>query len=204
MADTPSFDEVLKNALDGIDSDDVRIFYGYLDDLKRKAARSLTHKARQMPGASNVAASALFSLLCDVAVLDIPLNDVDNKTGLPALWPLLLQYVERHCRKWNEWHNAKMRKGVEVSLHGAADVNRTIDDVDRTIDPEDHRASVDDAERYDEVVQRLIERLTEEEQQVLKAKLAGKSLAEIATLIGRSEKTVSNRLAHIREVLQTL
>jgi DNA-binding NarL/FixJ family response regulator len=39
---------------------------------------------------------------------------------------------------------------------------------------------------------------------VLEGRLAGKSLADIALLIERSENTVSNRLANIRQVLQTL
>src|SRR6266704_2877308 len=93
MADTPPFDDVLRQALRRLDNDDVRLFYEYLEDLKRRAARSLSGKARMMPGASAVAASALLSLLCDLAVLDIPLSDVDDQ-GRPAVWPLLLKYVE--------------------------------------------------------------------------------------------------------------
>jgi RNA polymerase sigma factor (sigma-70 family) len=148
-----------------------------------------------MPWASAVAASALPSLLCDLAVLKVPLNDVDDR-GRPALWPLLLKYVERHCVKWNKRNKAKMRKGVEEPLHGAAGGGRTID-------PEDYRAPGDDEERFAAALERLYERLSDEERQVLEARLAGKSLAEIAVLIERSENTVSNRLASIREVLQT-
>jgi hypothetical protein len=196
MADTPPFEDVIQQALQGLDNEDVRLFYEYFEDLKRRAARALTGKARVMPGASAVAASALLSLLCDLAVLKIPLNDVDDQ-GRPALWPLLLKYVERHCDKWNKWHGAKMRKGVEVSLHGAANGGRTID-------PEDHRAPADEEERFAAALGRLCERLSDEERRVLEARLAGKSLAEIALLIERSENTVSNRLAHIRQVLETL
>ncbi len=90
-----------------------------------------------------------------------------------------------------------MRKGAEVSLHAAADAGRTID-------PEDYRAPADDEGAFAAALARLGERLTDEERQVLEARLAGKSLAEIARLIGRAEGTVSNRLAHIREVLQAL
>jgi RNA polymerase sigma factor (sigma-70 family) len=196
MADTPPFDDVLRQALQGLDNEDVRLFYEYFEDLKRRAARSLGSKARVMPGASAVVASALLSLLCDLAVLQIPLNDVDDQ-GRPALWPLLLNYVERHCDKWNKWHQAKMRQGIEVSLHAAADAARTID-------PEDYRAPVGDEERFAAALEQLCERLSDEERRVLEARLAGKSLPEIALLIERSENTVSNRLARIREVLQTL
>jgi DNA-binding CsgD family transcriptional regulator len=196
MSDAPPFDHVLQQALRGLDNEDVRLFYEYFDDLKRRAARALAGKARLMPGASAVAASALLSFLCDLAVLDIPISDVDDQ-GRPALWPLLLQYVERHSDKWNKWHQAKMRKGAEVSLHAAADAGRTID-------PEDYRAPADDEGAFAAALARLCERLTDEERRVLEARLAGKSLAEVALLIGRSENTVSNRLARIREVLQAL
>jgi DNA-binding CsgD family transcriptional regulator len=196
MADTPPFDDVLQQALEGLDNEDVRFFYEFVDDLKHTAARSLGGKARVMPGASAVAASALWSLLCDLAILKISLCDVDDQ-GRPALWPLMLKYVERHCDKWNKWHQAKMRQGVEVSLHGNVDGSRTID-------PEDHRAPADDDERFAAALERLYAQLSDEERQVLGARLAGKSLAEIALLIGRAENTVSNRLARIREVLQTM
>ena len=196
MADTPPFDDVLRQAVQGLNNEDVRLFYEYFEDLKRKAARCLTGKARVMPGASAVAASALLSLLCDLAALNIPLNDVDDQ-GRPAVWPLLLKYVERHCDKWNKWHQAKMRKGVEVPLQGATDGGRTID-------PEDHRAPADDEGRFAAALGQLCERLSEEERRVLEARLAGKSLAEIAVLIERSENTVSNRLARIRQILETL
>jgi DNA-directed RNA polymerase specialized sigma24 family protein len=196
MADTPPFEDVLQQALQGLNSEDVRLFYEYFEDLKTRAARALTGKARVMPGASAVAASALLSLLCDLAVLDIPLNDVDDQ-GRPALWPLLLKYVERHCDKWNKWHQTKMRKGVEVPLQGGADGGRTID-------PEDYRAPAEDEKAFAAALGRLCERLSDEERRVLEARLAGKSLAEIALLIERSENTFSNRLAKIRLVLQTL
>src|SRR5262245_10729699 len=193
MADTPPFDEVLQQALQGLDKEDVRLSYESCVALKRWAAQALSGKARRFPGASGVAASALLSLLCDLAVLKVPLSDVDDQ-GRPAVWPLLLQYVERHCDKWNKWHQAKMRRGAEVSLHGAADAGRTID-------PEDYRAPADDEGEFAAALERLCAQLSEEERRVLEARLAGKSLAEIALLIERSENTVSNRLAHIREVL---
>jgi DNA-binding NarL/FixJ family response regulator len=53
-------------------------------------------------------------------------------------------------------------------------------------------------------LERLCVRLSDEERRVLEARLAGKSLAEIALLIERCENTVSNRLIRIREVLNTL
>jgi hypothetical protein len=195
MANTPPFDEVLQQALHDLDNEDVRLFYDYFEDLKGRAGRALSGKARLMPGASAVAASALLSLLCDLAVLKIPLSDVDDQ-GRPALWPLLLRYVDRHCDKWNKWHQAKMREGAKVSLHGA--------DAGRTIDPEDYRAAADDEGQFAAALERLCAQLSEEERRVLEARLAGKSLAEIALLIERSENTVSNRLAHIREVLREL
>jgi RNA polymerase sigma factor (sigma-70 family) len=192
MAETPRFDDVLQQAQQGFNNEDVRFFLDYTEDLKRLASRWLTGRARVMPGVSAVAASALASMLRDLAGGPIPLNDVDNQ-GRPALWPLLLKYVERHCKKWNAWYQAKKRKGVEVSLHAGV-----------TIDPEDYRAPADDEKRFAEVLEELDKKLSEEERQVVEARLAGKTPAEIAEIIGKSESTVYNILARIRKVLQTL
>jgi REP element-mobilizing transposase RayT len=143
----------------------VRIFYEYLDDLKKCARRHLGGKARVMPGATAAAQSALLSMLCDLAVQNIPLGDVDAE-GRPALWPLLLKYVERHCDKWNNWHQAKKRKGAEVSLSAASG--------GRTIDPDDYRAPADDEARFGAAFEILCARLTDEERQVLEGRLGVK------------------------------
>jgi hypothetical protein len=121
MADTPALEDVLRNALSGLDDDDVRIFYRYFEELKRLARSLLRRKARAFPGESAVAQSALLSLLADASFHQIPLTDVDEE-GYPALWPLLLKYIERHCNKWNKYYRAKKRQGKEVPLaaHGGS------------------------------------------------------------------------------------
>jgi DNA-binding CsgD family transcriptional regulator len=223
MKDTPEFQEVLKQAMQGVDSEDVRLFYDYFEELKRHACRFLCSKARVMPGASAVVASALSSLICDVALREVldAVKDpalrsyvegrverlegagvAEGDDGRPALWARLLVYVERHCDKWKKWHKTKGRDGTEVSLHGAGDGSGTIE-------VEDYRAPGDEEGCYEERLQTaafeaLSARLTEEEIQVLMGRLGGESLAQIAKTIDRSENTVSNRLARIREVLETL
>ena len=52
MADAPPFDDVLRQALAGLDGDDVRLFYGYFEELKRHARRHLRSKAQLAPGSS--------------------------------------------------------------------------------------------------------------------------------------------------------
>jgi hypothetical protein len=118
MADPPTFDESLRQALARQDNEDVRIFYDYFEDLKWQARRHLNRKAAAMPGASAVAQSALLSLFCDLALQQVLLSDVDEY-GYPMLWPLMLKYLERHCDKWNKYYLAKKRKGAKVSLGGS-------------------------------------------------------------------------------------
>jgi RNA polymerase sigma factor (sigma-70 family) len=196
MADTPPFDEALRQALAGLDNEDVRIFYDYFEDLKRQARRHLGRRAATVPGSSAVAQSALLSLFCDLAVQQVPLADVDEH-GYPMLWPLVLRYVERHCDKWNKYYLAKKRKGAEVSLGaGGADGDR--------LDPADHREAAEDEAKFVAACEALSDRLSEEERAVLEGRLRDETLEQIAARIGRSESTVSNRLSRIRAVLETM
>jgi RNA polymerase sigma factor (sigma-70 family) len=196
MADTPPFDEALRRALAGLDSEDVRIFYDYFEDLKRQARRHLGRMAAAMPGSSAVAQSALLSLFCDLALQQIPLSDVDEH-GYPMLWPLVLKYVERHCDKWNKYYLAKKRKGAEVSLGaGGADGGG--------LDPADHREAAEDEAKFVAACEALSDRLSAEERTVLEGRLRDETLEQIADRIGRSESTVSNRLSRIRAVLETM
>jgi DNA-directed RNA polymerase specialized sigma24 family protein len=195
MADAPSFEETLRQALAGLDNEDVRIFYDYFEDLKRKVRRHLGRKATVMPGASAVAQSALLSLFCDLALQQIPLSDVDEH-GYPMLWPLVLKYLERHCDKWNKYHGTKKRKGVEVSLTAAGAGAPGID-------PADHRAPAEDEQAFVSACEALDAKLSAEERAVLEGRLKGETLEAIASKVGRSEATVSNRLSRIRTVLET-
>jgi ECF sigma factor len=194
MADAPTFDETLQQALAGGDNEGVRIFYAYFEDLKRLARRHLGRKARSMPGESAVAQSALLSLFCDLALTTIPFTDVDEH-GKPMLWPCLLKYVERHCDKWNKYYLAKKRSGVEVSLAGSAE--------EGGFDPADHRAPADDETRFAEALEALAIRLSDEELAILEGRLKDESLEQLAARIGRAESTVSNRLNRIRALLET-
>jgi RNA polymerase sigma factor (sigma-70 family) len=195
MADTPTLDETLRQAQAGVNNEDVRIFYAYFEELKRCARRHLSRPAGAVPGSSAVAQSALFSLFRDVEAQRIPLSDVDEY-GYPMLWPLLLRYVERHCDKWNKWHEVEKRRAKVVSLGGGADGQPGVD-------PADHRAAPDDEEKFAAILEALSARLSAEERKVLECRLQGESLEQIAARIGRSESTVSNRLNRIRSLLET-
>jgi len=196
VANTPTFEETLRQALKGLDNQDVRIIYAYFEDLKQQARRCLGHKARTMPGDSALVQSALLSLFCDLALQQIPLSDVDEH-GYPMLWPLLLRYVERHCDKWNKYYLAKKRLGVEVSLGATGSDEADGFEPADPHDPTDERA-------FEAACLALSTRLSEEEQAVLQGRLRDETLEQIATRVGRSESTVSNRLNRIRTVLETL
>jgi hypothetical protein len=187
MADPPPFDEALRQALAGLGSEDVRIFFEYFEELKGQVRKHLGGKARTMPGSSAVAQSALLSLFADLALQKIPLSETDEY-GYPMLWPLLLEYVERHCNKWKAYYRAKKRRRTETSL---------------AVEPEDHRAAPGEESEFVASCEALYTLLSAEEQAVLEARLRDETLEQIAARIGRSESTVSNRLARIRAVLES-
>jgi DNA-directed RNA polymerase specialized sigma24 family protein len=192
----PPFNETLRQALAGVDNEDVRIFYAYFEDLKRQARRHLGRKAATHPGESAVVQSALLSLLCDLALQGIPLADVDEY-GYPMLWPLMLQYLERHCDKWNKYYLAKKRQGVEIPLASGSTATG-----EGGLDLADYREGVEEEQGYVSACAELYAQLSEEERVVLEGRLQDKSLEEIAAQIGRAASTVSNRLKRIRTLLE--
>jgi DNA-directed RNA polymerase specialized sigma24 family protein len=197
MADPPTFDDVLRQALAGLYNDDVRIFYDYFEDLKRRVRRHLSPKASIMPGPSAVAQSALLSMFGDLAIQQIPLGDVDEY-GCPMLWPLLLKYLERHCDKWNKYYLALKRNATVLPL----EPRRAGDEGAPGIDPPDRRAPADAEAAYIATLEALVARLSPDDQAVLEGRLKDETLEQIALRIGRCESTVSNRLSHIRVVLE--
>ena len=194
MTDPPSLDEMLRGAFARANDDNIQIFYAYFEELKQHVRRYLSRKSRLFPGESHVAQSAMFSLFCDLAVQDIPLQDVDEH-GYPMLWPLLLKYVERHCEKWKKYYRAKKRSVPVVPLSASGPENFTFD-------LPDHRG-VDDEDAVGEALANLYARLTPRQQRVADHSAQGKTLEEIATEIGCSESLVSLEKKAIRTLLQT-
>jgi hypothetical protein len=194
MAEPPALDDVLRNALSGIDDEDVRLFYSFFDELKRSAWSLLRRKARAFPGESAVAHSALLSVLADVSVGQIPLADTDEAGGL-ALWPLLLKYLERHCNKWNKYYRAKKRQGKEVSLGGQGESPAALD-------PADPGPSPAEEAEFADAWELLEKKLKPRQYQVATLAAQGRTLEEIAQALGCSETTVSNDKKAIRQVLE--
>jgi DNA-binding CsgD family transcriptional regulator len=194
VVDAPPVEEMLRRALADVD-DDVRLFFAYFEELKDHVRKYLGRKARQSPGESAVAQSALLSLFCDVALQGIPLSDVDE-FGYPALWPLLLKYIERHCNKWNKYYRAKKRRGLEVSL-AAGDSSRL------GIDPPDHREQADEEAAVGAALETLYARLTPRQQSVADLTATGHTLEAIARQLDCSESLVSLEKKTIRRLLET-
>jgi hypothetical protein len=188
-------EDVLARAFDGVDDEDVRLFYEYFEELKSHVRKHLSQKAKVLPGESAVAQSALLSLFCDATLARVPLTDIDEY-GYPALWPLLLKYVERHCNKWNKYYRAKKRKGVEVSLSSD-------DSSAPGIDPPDHRSAADDEEVVGATLEALYAKLTPRQRRVADLTALGHTLKEIATALDCSESLVSLEKKAIRVLLET-
>jgi hypothetical protein len=194
MADTPALEDVLRSALSGIDDDDVRLFYSYFDELKHLARSLLRRKARAFPGESAVAHSALLSMLADVPVQQIPLTDTDEE-GYPALWPLLLKYIERHCNKWNKYYRAKKRQGKEVPLGAPGGWQPALE-------PAEPRPSPAEEAEFADAWDMLESKLKPRQREVATLAAQGRTLEEIAQALKCSETTVSNDKKAIRSVLE--
>ncbi len=188
--DAPPLDETLRQAFAGIDNDDVRLFYEYLDELKQEVRRRLPREAQAFPGSSAIAQSALGSMLADLAWHRIPLSDTDE-FGYPMLWPLLLKYVERHCNKWRAYYRTKKRSGQAVPLQAVGELR-------------DHRESATSEEDFISLCTAFFDKLDPLDQRICQGRLENKSLAEIAAEVGYSDTTVSKRLRRIRDKLETL
>ena len=195
MADAPSLDDMLRRVLGQVNDDDVRLFYEFFDELKAHVRRYLGYRARKFPGSSAVAQSALFSLFCDLALQQVCLSDVDEH-GYPALWPLLLKYLERHCHKWNKYYRARKRKAREVSL-AAGGPGRP------AIDPPDHRAPAGDEGEVGAALEALYAKLTPRQRRVAERTAGGHTLAEVAAELGCSQSLVSLEKKTIRRLLET-
>lgn len=191
----PSLNDLLRRDLSCLNDDDVRLFFDYFDELKRHVRKYLGRRARQFPGESAIAESAFFSLLCDVTPQGIPLADVDEH-GYPALWPLLLQYIERHCHKWNKYYRAKKRRGVEVPLAAG-------DPSSPGIEPRDHRAPSDEEETVGAILEELYAKLTPRQRRVADLTTADYTLAEIASELQCSQSLISLEKKKIRSLLAT-
>jgi hypothetical protein len=196
MSDTPSRTETSPRSFAGLDNEDAGVYLARFEELKRQARKHLGRKAQVSPGATGVAASALGSLIRDLEFNQIPLSDVD-KYGYPMLWPLLLKYVERHCDNANKLYRAKKRNAAEVPLGPGADG-------ERGIEPVDHRPSPEDQVVAKDLIERLCERLTPLDNEVLRGRLQVETLTQIAARANRSAAWVSSCLVHIRNVLQEL
>lgn len=193
--DAPALEDMLRRAFERVDDDDVRLFYLYFEELKEHVRRYLGEKARQLPGESAVAQSALFSLFCNVTLARLPLSGTDEY-GYPVLWPLLLLYIERHCNKWNKYYRAKKRKAAVVPL-AAGEAGHT------AVEPPDYRGSSDDEAMVGEALEALYARLTSRQRCVADLTAAGRTLEEIAEELDCSESLVSMEKKAIRKLLET-
>lgn len=190
MSDAPPIDAMLRDVFTRTGGDDVRLFYAYFEELKGHVRKYLSTKARLFPGESHVAQSALFSMFCDLAIQQIPLEERDEH-GYPMLWPLLLKYIERHCEKWKKYYRAKKRNAGEVAL-AAVD----------GLDPADFRGGDDEATVGDALAA-LYQRLTPRQQRVADLSAQGKTLDQIAAELDCSESLVSIEKKAIRRLLET-
>ena len=188
MTPVPSFDHVLDQALAAQRNDDVRIFYEYFEVLKGKVRAKATSKVKAAVGESAVVQSALFSLFEDVRHAGLPLDDRDH-LGRPALWPLLLRHIERHCDKWNKYYRVRNERGFGGS------------DSQAGFDPADPRGDALTEGDVRGVCDELAARMTAQESAVFGSWVAGHTLEESAAAVGCSEAKVSYLRKRIRDYL---
>lgn len=185
----PTLDDVLDQALSGIENEDVEVFYQYFDQLRSRVRSKLIVKARTAVGESAILHSALLSMFADVRALRIPLTDVDGD-GRPMLWPLLLKYIERHCNKWNSYYRAAKVK-QEFPIGPSSDSSFGYD-------PAARDAGLDEEEILG-LCEQLNSKMTKDEQAVFEDWIQGKTIEESAKRIDCSESKISYLRKRVRD-----
>src|SRR5262249_29074380 len=112
-----------------------------------------------------------------------------------GLWSLLTVITLRKCGRLVErFHTGMRRLDAEVSA-GRADSATSWDVVASDPTPEE-------AAMLTETVERLLQGMEGRERQIVTLALQGAAVAEIATEVGRTRRTVQRVLARVKEQLQ--
>ncbi len=173
-----------------------RVVREYSDRLLRLAKSRLGSKLQAKICPEDIVQSALMSFFRTQ-----PSNsEAAGKADVPAdLWGLLVIITLRKCLKWHDAFNTDKRSVLrERSLNsGTSDTGFALGLLSREPGPED-------VAMVCELSESLLECFDERHQEMLRLRLQGLEIAEIATALKSSKRTVSRVIAAAKLKLQDL
>lgn len=114
------------------------------------------------------------------------------------LWALLVKITVRKCSNKVDWF-LSAKRNINLELEGKVSNSRDSSINAIANEPTAHEISI-----FHELLDQLLDSLSELQQQVVGLRLQGYSNLEISEKIGRSERTVYRTLNNVREILTDL
>ncbi len=114
------------------------------------------------------------------------------------LWALLVKITVRKCANKVEWF-LSAKRNINLELEGKVSNSRDSSINAIASEPTAHEISI-----FHELLDQLLDNLTELQQEVVGYRLQGFSNLEISEKIGRSERTVYRALNNVRDILREL
>jgi RNA polymerase sigma-70 factor, ECF subfamily len=122
-----------------------------------------------------------------------------EKDGADGLWGLLVVITVRKCAKWADVFTAEKRSASrEVSLNSGFPGGSVPGDVVAR-EPGPTEVAI-----LSELIERMLARLDERQQQMISLRMQGYELEEIAEQLRSSRRTVSRTIQEAKEVLRQL
>lgn len=191
MNEMPDFAGFLQRMADEREGAAAEVFDRYADKLVGYARGRMSSKLRQKIDPEEVVQSALKSFFRRPIESSSQMHDWDE------LWGLLVVITLRKCLDYIEMFGRHRRAiNREVSLDAAnADASGVFELIDRQPTPAE-------AAVFTETIQRLMDGLDEQQQQMLDLRIQGHTVPEIARLANCSPRTVDRLLAQLRDELR--
>jgi RNA polymerase sigma-70 factor, ECF subfamily len=184
-----SFNDLMTRLRAGDEQAACQVFQQYAGRLIALARSRLGSRLRQKVDPEDVLQSVYKSFFTRQVRGQVEAADWDG------LWSLLTVITLRKCGRWVErFHTGMRRLDAEVPVGGDSATSWEAVASDPT--PEE-------AAMLTETVERLLHGLEGRERQIVALALQGAAVAEIATEVGRTRRTVQRVLARVKELLQS-
>jgi RNA polymerase sigma-70 factor (ECF subfamily) len=194
MSSDDSFDDVMARLRDGDESAAGEIFQRFADRLIGLARQKLDVRLRAKVDAEDVLQSVYRTFFRRHAEGEFTFD------GWNGLWSLLTVITVRKCGRWREYFDAAPRDvALEVPLGEREDAPPAGAVASLARQPSPVEAVV-----LAELVEALLRGLPQRDQTIVSLRLQGHSPGEIATLLGRPERTIFRVLDRVKRRLRRL
>ena len=167
------------------------VFERFATQLISKAKNRLGPRIRQKVDPEDVVQSVFKSFFIRQAAGQFELNNWES------LWGLLLQITIRKCNRWAE-HYGTQRRNLRSEIAQAPNDRSSLQWDAESPDPMPSEIAV-----LNEMIDGLKSKLDADEWNIVSLRLQDYDLAEIGTMVSRSERTVRRVLARVRDILGT-